>query len=93
MSDEDLHYQIRRKQVLMHHFPADSAILQDSVDDPHHEITVRVRSGQYFASLAMQLENLCDDPYIDPETFKYILRKFAEELLYLQDAYIIRFKH
>ena len=82
-------YKLSRDQLLLKHFPANSAMLGDGVSDPHHDLIVKVRSGEYFGSLAMQLENLCADPYIDFETFKYILGKFSEDLLYLQDTHKI----
>ncbi len=83
-------YQLAQNQQLLRHFPTDSYLLHDHVAIPHQEVVVKVKSGQYFASLAMTLENLSDDPYIQLDTLKYIMRKFAEELLYMQDAYIIK---
>lgn len=61
----------------------------DGQDFSYNELTARVRSGQYFASMAMTFENLSNDPYVETETLQYILRKFAEEFLYMQDAYQI----
>jgi len=83
------HYQLSSNQTdqVLRHFPALTHMLSDGAGIPHQEIIVRVKSGQYFASLAMTLENLSNDPYIELDTLKYILRKFSDELLYLQDAY------
>lgn len=82
-------YQLSRDQQLLRHFPADSHLLHDHASIPYQDTIVKVKSGQYFASLAMTLENLSNDPYIELDTLKYILRKFSEELLYMQDAYVI----
>ncbi len=83
-------YQLSRDQQLLRHFPANTSLLHDEAQIPHQETVVKVKSGQYFASLAMTLENLSNDPYIELDTLKYILQKFAEELLYMQDAYVIK---
>lgn len=80
-------YSIKVQQQLLQHFSADSAMLRDGSDFSYHELAVKVKSGQYFASMAMTFENLSNDPYIEAETLKFILRKFSEELLYMQDAY------
>lgn len=82
-------YDLRLKQQLMQHFPADSAMLRDGEPFSYHDIVVKVKSGQYFASTAMTFENLSNDPYIEADTLKYILRKFSEEFLYMQDAYTL----
>lgn len=89
MTDYDDHYQQRIHHHLLRHFPATSPLLHEGVRDPFYEARVRVHSGEYFAAFAMTLENLSTDPYIDLETLKYILLKFSDELLYLQDAYKI----
>lgn len=86
-------YSLSRRDQLLRHFPADSHVFRDGAMQPYDDVTVRVRSDQYFASWAMTLENLCDDPYIDIDTFKYIMRKLAEELLYLQDVYKLTRRH
>jgi hypothetical protein len=85
-----MNYHASMHDQLMRHFPADSALLHDKSQMPHQETIIKVKSGQYFASLAMTLENLSNDPYIELDTLKYILQKFAEELLYMQDAYVIK---
>lgn len=87
MSDDS--YVSDRKDPVIRHFSSDAALVHDGISEAHLDVTVKVRSGEYFGSLAMQLENLCSDPYMDFDTFKYILGKFSEDLLYLQDAYKI----
>jgi hypothetical protein len=77
------------QQQLLRHYPADSPMVADGAQIPYQDLVVRVKSGQYFASLAMTLENLSNDPYIELDTLKYIMQKFSEELLYMQDAYVI----
>ena len=82
-------YKLSMRDQLLLHFSVDSSVLREGAEFSYHELRVKVKSGQYFASVAMTLDNLSNDPYIEPETLKYILRKFSEEFLYLQDAYQI----
>ncbi len=86
-------YAMSWRPQIFRHFPASVYLVRDEenirVDDSHQDLIIQVRSGQYFASLAMQLENLSNDPYIELDTLKQIMQKYAEELLYLQDAYKI----
>lgn len=79
---------------VLRHFPTTVPLLRDAVAPDgaparRQELVARVRSGQYFASLAMQLENLSTDPYIELETLQHVPQGFADELLYLQETHKI----
>ncbi len=82
-------YSLTPAQQILRHHAAELAMVREGHSMPYQDAIIRMKSGQYFASLAMMLENLKSDPYIEIDTIKFIIGGFAEELIYLQDAYKI----
>lgn len=75
--------------LLRHSLFGGVSLVRDSSEIDHHDLIVRVRSGDYFASLAVMLQNLASNPHTDEQTLKDMLYIFSEELLYLQDTHKI----
>jgi hypothetical protein len=88
-------YQVDSFIGLLRHHPAASPLVRDGVDQVWWEqerklqISMQVRSGDYFATLATKLDQLSQDVKKMDEATAYDLELLVADLLYLQRNYDI----
>lgn len=72
------------------HFPADISLLRDREDTHNPKLDALVRSGDYFITLATELENLASElTEISPAAASLALARLSHDLEYVQKRYTI----
>jgi hypothetical protein len=91
MTNGILNYRLPSFTGLMRQNAHSAPLLRDSemVEQAiiHREVDVQVRSGDYFVTLATQLDELSSN--IDEYTTRAKLEDIVSNLIYLQDTYTI----
>lgn len=84
-------YTIASKPMILSHYSLPTRLVRDAtmMTDDHIDANARVRSGDYFATLATQLDHLADSLQSTAPASAYQLEQIVRELLYVQANYSV----
>ncbi len=77
--------------LVTHGFGQHAAVVRDGLDMDRLELQAKARSGDYFVTVATEIEHVLRDAVIDEATKDY-LHKLVSDLLYLQQHYELKKK-
>jgi hypothetical protein len=87
MSSMTLAYQTTNFQGLLNHGWQRQTLVRDAREDRRLQLEAQVRSGDYFITLATNLERICQKMAGSPESAS--LQSLITDLLYLQMKYTV----